>query len=87
VAEGVPMTRTKPRVVPVVRVLNPPCYSCDCMHRPRSACPECGLVVCQLCAEREGESCCQIRAEMAAHEIEADDVPPLRHTTRGKARR
>lgn len=38
--------------------LPPPCSDCKSRTVPRSACPGCGKVVCQTCAEREGEFCC-----------------------------
>lgn len=38
----------------------PPCADCGSRTRARSACQECGKVVCQLCAEREGEFCCEV---------------------------
>ncbi len=35
-----------------------PCYDCGTTKRDRSPCPLCSRVVCQLCAECEGASCC-----------------------------
>lgn len=37
----------------------PACIDCNGESgAPASACPLCGKVICQNCAEREGESCC-----------------------------
>ena len=35
-----------------------PCADCGSRTAPRSACSHCGKVMCQICAEREGVSCC-----------------------------
>ncbi len=35
-----------------------PCYDCGTTKRDRSPCPLCSRVVCQLCAESDGASCC-----------------------------
>lgn len=46
-----------------------PCYFCQSTEAERSPCPLCHKCVCQLCAEAEGESCCD--AEPAAPEPSA----------------
>ena len=38
--------------------LDPPCSDCKTIHRDRSACPLCGKVFCQQCAEKPYAFCC-----------------------------
>jgi hypothetical protein len=44
-------------LVPRERVRIKPCHFCG-LEVPRSACPDCGKIVCQTCAEQPYESCC-----------------------------
>jgi hypothetical protein len=39
-----------------------PCVGCGTKRRERSACPLCGKVYCQPCAERPYEFCCELPA-------------------------
>jgi hypothetical protein len=36
-----------------------PCSQCNATYVPRSACPGCGAVVCEACAEKPYEFCCE----------------------------
>jgi hypothetical protein len=38
----------------------------DCGRRGDDTCPLCGLSFCRLCAEAEGESCCDKKADIDA---------------------
>lgn len=37
----------------------PPCHDCGSKNAERSACPLCGKVLCQRCAERPYAFCCE----------------------------
>ena len=41
-----------------VELYGAPCRDCESYLVPRSPCPLCGVVICQVCAEAEGASCC-----------------------------
>lgn len=53
---------------------DPPCSDCGARTADRSACPLCGTVLCQACAEKPYESCCDRVAEQKCAQIEFNEA-------------
>lgn len=51
-----------------------PCSGCDSTTAERSACPSCGKVFCQPCAEEPYASCCDGKGARAETRVDADDL-------------
>lgn len=54
----------------------PPCEDCGTISDDRSPCPLCGMVLCQLCAEKPYESCCDSGARLDLNDSDEFEVKP-----------